>query len=225
MTNKFMAGTKLYAFECMMQQIPCLQNEERICRKQKGKYISFLKQYMNEYGYSCLFKKVIKSLSTRVFDDYIFCSDFHKEVFWKTKSKHSKNGGKTNNIKTAVIYLLSTNKVFYTTLENYVSNPLFRLPNMVKGDIDEESYAIYHAVKLILGMETGLYEEDLFDNEVLSDSVLCLIINAKMIARYGINAYENKACIHQKPKYINGSHRNNRRIVTYEFNGNQVRIK
>lgn len=83
--------------------------------------------------------------------------------------KRTKGYDNKDNMKTAVIYLLSTNNIFKTVLENYVSNPLYEMPTMIGGNVDEEVYSIYHAIKMLLGMESGLYEEDLFDNEVLSD--------------------------------------------------------
>lgn len=51
MSAKFMSGTRLFAYECMMQQIPdmgrCSKEEKRL----KAQYAGMLKEYMREYGY------------------------------------------------------------------------------------------------------------------------------------------------------------------------------
>lgn len=225
MSNRFLSGTYLAPYECMMQQTPITANIERYEKKAKGKYFAFLKQYMREYGYSEIIQSVIKSAGNMVFDDFVFCSELHRDIFLRMYYKRAKGYDKRDNLKSAVIYLLSTNEIFKTVLENYVSNPLYELPAMISGNVNEEIYSIYHAIKMLLGMASGLYEEDLFDSEVLSDKVLCLIINAKLISQYGIHGYLNKPEKQHKPRYINAPHKHNRQSGTYEYGGKQIRIK
>lgn len=225
MSKIFLSGTYLAPYECMMQQTPAAENVDKHEKKAKGKYISFLKQYMREYGYNELRQRVMHTVGDMVFDDFMFCSEDHRDMFLRMYCKRTKGYDNKDNLKTAVIYLLSTSNAFKTALENYVSNPLYEMPDMISGNVDEEIYSIYHAVKMLLGMKSRLYEEDLFDNEVLSDKVLCLVINAKLISQYGIHGYLKKPEKQNKPRYNNTPHKHNRKSCTYEYGGKLIRIK
>ena len=76
MSAKFMSGTRLFAYECMMQQIPdmgrCGKEEKRL----KAQYAGMLKEYMREYGYGSIIKRVLNSLDRFLFDEFIFCNAF-----------------------------------------------------------------------------------------------------------------------------------------------------
>lgn len=192
-------------------------------RKLRGQYIEHLKQFMREYGYAELCKRVIKSLNTMVFDGFIFLSQEHRNGFWQMYNRWVKNTGKSENSKIAVIYLLSSQKAFQTVLTNYVSNSLFSLPNMIKNCIGEEEYTLYQAAKMFAGMESRLSESDLFADEVIDDKVLAVIINAKFIQRYGIHGYIEKG--NKKSEYVNKSARHNSNQSTYVYNGKAIRIR
>jgi hypothetical protein len=148
------------------------QEEKRF----KAQYIGVLKDYMREYGYGDIRKRVLNSLDKFIFDEFIFCNEEHRDTFWRMHTRWAKNADKKNLDAMAIIYLLSTHREFGTILANYVSNPLYVLPKTYNGGNDEEKYNIYHAVKMIAGMESGLEEADLFEDEIIDDKVLCLII-------------------------------------------------
>lgn len=221
MLMKFFGGTKLFMYECMMQQIPdmgrCGKEEKRL----KAQYAGMLKEYMREYGYGSIIKRVLNSLDRFLFDEFIFCDDEHRDLFWKMYGKCVKNDKRLDFGKAAVIYLLSADRVFGTILENYVSNPLYILPKMYNGSNGEKQYNLYHAVRMLAGMETGLAEDDLTEDGVIDDKILCLIINAKFIEKYGISGYKDKR--KRKQSYVNNPM--NRRQNTYSYKGQTIRIK
>ena len=221
MLMKFFGGTKLFMYECMMQQIPdtvrCSKEEKRL----KAQYAGMLKEYMREYGYGSIIKRVLNSLDRFLFDEFIFCNEEHRDLFWKMHGKCVKTDRKLDFGKAAVIYLLSADGVFGTILENYVSNPLYILPKMYNGSNGEEQYNLYHSVRMLAGMETGLAEEDLTEDGVIDDKILCLIINAKFIEKYGISGYKDKR--KRKQTYVNNPM--NRRQKTYSYKGQTIRIK
>ncbi len=194
-------------------------------RKLKGQYIEQLKQFMREYGYGKLCKRVIKSLNTMVFDGFIFVSEEHRNSFWRMYNIWIKHTDKRENSKISVIYLLSSQKAFQTVLTNYVSNPLFSLPNMIKNCIGEEEYTLYQAAKMFAGMESRLSASDLFADEVIDDKVLAVIINAKFIQRYGIHGYVEKGNKNQKSEYVNKSAKHKSNPSTYVYNGKAIRIR
>lgn len=221
MLMKFFGGTKLFMYECMMQQIPdtvrCSKEEKRL----KAQYAGMLKEYMREYGYGSIIKRVMNSLDRFLFDEFIFCNEEHRDLFWKMHGKCVKTDKRLDFGKAAVIYLLSADRVFETILENYVSNPLYILPKMYNGSNGEEQYNLYHAVRMLAGMETGLAEDDLTENGVIDDKILCLIINAKFIEKYGISGYKDKR--KRKQTYVNNPM--NRRQKTYLYKRQTIRIK
>ena len=221
MLMKFFGGTKLFMYECMMQQIPdtvrCSKEEKRL----KAQYAGMLKEYMREYGCGSIIKRVMNSLDRFLFDEFIFCNEEHRDLFWKMHGKCVKNDKRLDFGKAAVIYLLSADRVFRTILENYVSNPLYILPKMYNGSNGEEQYNLYHAVRMLAGMETGLAEDDLTEDGVIDDKILCLIINAKFIEKYGISGYKDKR--KRKQTYVNNPM--NRRQKTYSYKGQTIRIK
>ena len=225
MSKKFLSGTYLAPYERMMQHIATATDLRYYESREKEKYICFLKQYMKEYGYCEIIPRVITAIGNMIFDDFLFCDETHKDIFLRMYYRKTKGYDNKDNLKTAAIYLLTANNTFGTVLENYISNPLYELPMMIEGNVDEEVYSIYHAIKMLLGIESGLYEEDLFDDEILSDKVLCLIINAKLISKYGIHGYLNKPQRENKPRYINTPHKHKHQVSTYEYAGKQIRIK
>ena len=208
-------------YECMMQQIPdtvrCSKEEKRL----KAQYAGTLKEYMREYGCGSIIKRVLNSLDRFLFDEFIFCNEEHRDLFWKMHGKCVKTDKRLDFGKAAVIYLLSADRVFGTILGNYVSNPIYILPKMYNGSNGEEQYNLYHAVRMLAGMETGLAEDDLTEDGVIDDKILCLIINAKFIEKYGISGYKDKR--KRKQSYVNNPM--NRRQNTYSYKGQTIRIK
>lgn len=186
MSRKFLAGTALYAYECMMQELPYAGQAEESDRRMKLRYMRLLKQFLLEYGYEQIAGKVLMAMDKFLFDTCIFLDAVHRDTFWDMYGKHVKSASKKDNGRAAVIYLLSAKEVFKTILVNYVSDPLFALPTTVAGCCDEESYDIYQAVKTVAGMESGLCEEDLFEEGLIEEKVLSLMIISKWIAKYGI---------------------------------------
>ena len=224
MATKFMSGTELFMFECLMQQTPNMSRANQEEKRFKAQYIGVLKDYMREYGYGDIRKRVLNSLDKFIFDEFIFCNEEHRDTFWRMHTRWAKNADKKNLDAMAIIYLLSTHREFGTILANYVYNPLYVLPKTYNGGNDEEKYNIYHAVKMIAGMESGLEEADLFEDEIIDDKVLCLIINAKFICRYGINGYQDKKTRRKEP-YVNNSSRHRRNQKLFSYKGQTLRIK
>ena len=88
----------------MMQQTPAATSIDKYEKKSKGKYISFLKQYMREYGYREIIQRVMKTIGSMVFDNFLFCSEDHRDMFLRMYCKRTKGYDNKDNMKTAVIY-------------------------------------------------------------------------------------------------------------------------
>ena len=222
MSKKFTSGSDLYKYECMMQEVPFGNMSSKEEKKAKGRYLSILRQFMSDKGFGSIYKKVSENIKELPFDSIPFKDNNHRDMFFSAYSKCSKqNGRKVNNKKTAVIYLLSTNRVFYTTLESYISNRLYSLESKIKGIINEEAYNLYQAAKKLSGLESGLSDEDLTDEGIIEDSTICLIINAMYLKEYGLNGWR----LDKKPSkthYINNPKLQHKQ---YCYKGQTVKIK
>ena len=74
MATKFMSGTELFMFECLMQQTPNMSRANQEEKRFKAQYIGVLKDYMREYGYGDIRKRALNSLDRFIFDEFIFCN-------------------------------------------------------------------------------------------------------------------------------------------------------
>ena len=222
MSKKFTSGSDLYKYECMMQEVPFGNMSSKEEKKAKERYLSILRQFMSDKGFGSIYKKVSENIKELPFDSIPFKDNNHRDMFFSAYSKCSKqNGRKVNNKKTAVIYLLSTNSVFYTTLESYISNQLYSLESKIKGIINEEAYNLYQAAKKLSGLESGLSDKDLTDEGIIEDSTICLIINAMYLKEYGLNGRKAD----KKPSethYINNPKLQHKH---YCYKGQTVKIK
>lgn len=223
MSKKFLAGTELYAYECMMQELPYAGQSDEADKRKQMLCIGLLKQFMSESGYEEISGRVLGAMDELLFDKYVFLNRTHRDTFWRMYGKLLNNANQKDNGKTAAVYLLSAHEVFKTILANYVSNPLFVLPSIVKDCSDEETYDIYQAAKMTEGMESGLYEEDLFEKGLIDDKVLCIIMAAKLIKKHGvIECWERQISKHQNGNRAAGY---GKQQNIYVYNGQAIRIK
>ena len=69
MATKFMSGTELFMYECMMQQTPNMARCEREEKRFKAQYIGLLRDFMREYGYGEISKRVTRTIDRFLFDE------------------------------------------------------------------------------------------------------------------------------------------------------------
>lgn len=223
MSKKFTQGTDLFMYECMMQQLPDTANAmEREDSRLKGRYFAILRRFLNYNGLGSVYKRVADVARDFLFDRILFKNEEHRDRFYEAYCRYIKlNDRNMSDAKTAVIYLLSTDCMFRTVLDNYISNPLYELKGKIKGCFSEETYNIYQAVRWLCGLESGLEDEDLIEEGIIEDKTVCLILNAMYLKEYGLSGTDQKD-VPQKPKYINNSKLQHK---TYCYNGQTVRIK
>ena len=73
MATKFMSGTELFMYECMMQQTPNMARCEREEKRFKAQYIGLLRDYMREYGYGEISKRQTHQTKTCLMNLLLFC--------------------------------------------------------------------------------------------------------------------------------------------------------
>ena len=223
MSKRFTQGTPLYPFECMMQQTPIASMFENTDKKLKGRYNSMIRAFIKDKDMNPVKERIFTAASKMHFEDFAFISEEHRDAFFSHFVKYKKgitDGEK--KVHTAVIYLLSTCRCFDRLLEKCIGESCFTLPDKMKGYNDEMSYDLYQAAKKIMGQQSKLEDEDLLEDGVLEDAVLCLIVNAMFIAEHGL-----MACQEERPKIKKQSVRSpiQRNQHIYYYNGQAVRIK
>ena len=206
MSNKFTRGSDLFAYECIMQQLPMVSSIDKEEKKIKGRYFSILYRFMNDNGLSYIYKRVFYTLKEFVFDNIPFKNEEHRNMFYATYCRYMKlNKRNMDNTKIAVIYLLSTSRLLSSVLESYILNPLYSFDGGIKESTSEEAYNLYQAAKKLCGLKSGLDNEDLIDKEIIEDKTVCIIVNAMYIKEYGLSDGYNLKKTIQKPRYINNS--------------------
>ncbi len=189
MSKKFLSNTPLAGYEALMQETSSMLNIKFDKESPLVRYVSALREYLKGYGQEKIGERVIKTVAMMSLDEIVFLDQSHRMNFLKIFYKWTKAYGRKTRQKTAAIYLLCANDELVAILEKYISTPKCVLPKRITCSVSEDTYAIYHAVKMILELPSGLKEEELCDEEVLSDKVLCLIMNAKFINRYGLTDF------------------------------------
>ena len=59
MSKKFMQGTDLFMYECMMQQLPDAANiMEREDRRLKERYMAILRRFLSDNGFGSVYKRI-----------------------------------------------------------------------------------------------------------------------------------------------------------------------
>ena len=88
----------------------------------------------------------------------------------------------------AVMYLLTSNEILYWRMANsFCRNGLDFRYAILRG-ITTYNYALYRAALALTTDRQGVTVSELDDTELIGDEVFRLIINAMLIARYGLTA-------------------------------------
>ena len=88
----------------------------------------------------------------------------------------------------AAMYLLTSNEIIYWRMANcFCRNGLDFRYAILRG-ITTYNYALYRAALALTTDRQGVIVSELDDTELIEDEVFRLIINAMLIARYGLTA-------------------------------------
>jgi len=217
MGTNFLAGTPLYPYECMMKQVPSATRDEHEAEKEKKKLVSIMKDYLKNNGLKVVEKRVLSAMDKLVYEEFVFLTETHKDMFYYHFCKNSKDRMITPD-DAATMYLLCISPVFSKLLNEFRVKKEFRIPNKIQDITGECEYNIFHAVRMINGMKSKMQREDLFEKEIIDDRILCIIFHAYLIKEYGFPECTDKKEIR---KMIRGRQIND----TYEYKGQKVKIK
>jgi len=126
-----------------------------------------------------------------------FLADNYSGSFWNDRYHYNRFEAlcsmttirrcENNNPLYAALYLLSANEEIFKRSMSCFSTKRVDLANIQLGGISPESYGIAQAAKTLLNRETKITVEDLQDGEIVDTDTFRLIINALLIARYGLD--------------------------------------
>lgn len=205
-----------------MQEIPTSKFNEKEERRLKGRFFSILNRFIDDNGFGTIHKRINDTLKEFVFDTIPFKDAEHRDMFYEVYHRYRKSDNKSaDNTKTAVIYLLSTNRMFHKILDSYLSNRLYSLKFEADSVFSEESYNLYQAAKKLCGMESGLYDEDLTEEGIIEDKTVGIIVTAMYLKEYGLNSRVKKKRA-SKPRYINNPKSQHN---VYLYKGQTVKIR
>ena len=93
----------------------------------------------------------------------------------------------------AAMYLLTANDDLHRRTANCFCKHGIEFDYAVLRDISPHNYALFMAARDLYDKTESLTVEDLADPEIIDPEALRLIVNASLIARYGLAAFQIKA--------------------------------
>ena len=96
---------------------------------------------------------------------------------------------RNTNTYYAAMYLLTSNDELHKRTANCFYSPGVELSYAVLRDISPNNYALFCGASEIYGGCRCVTSSELADPEIVDDDVFRLLINAKLIARFGVSAF------------------------------------
>ncbi|MDO4562522.1 MAG: hypothetical protein Q4C12_01675 [Clostridia bacterium] len=222
MSRRFLGNTKLFPFEVMMQEIPTAVQIAREDRRAFVRYVNLLNRFLREKDLDIIIERVTGEIHNMMFDEFLFKSARHKSDFYTAYNRYITSVGneKVKNERIAVLYLLSAEERLSNMLRNFAAGKSNSLAGAV-GGIGEAGYSLYHTARYILGLPSQICAEDITEDGIISDGVLCILINGLLLAEYGnaaLTGEYKKAAQHLKTPHREKSHR-------YSYKDQAIRVK
>ena len=225
MSKQFMQGTDLFEFESMMQELPHHRNYTKEDKLIKKRYMRMLERLIAEGGYISIKGRIMKSIRLMSFEDFYYADREHASSFGIAYSRYmSQAKEKVNNKVIAVMYLLTATPKLSRALYEYMKNRKYVLPEKIQTT-GEEAYNLYQMAKKILGDDTVVTDEDFLEPEIIEDKILCIMINALFLQKFGFQAIYEDSKRKEKPKYINTPKYHRRKSQSYRYNNQTVKIR
>lgn len=225
MSKLFMQGTDLFEFESMMQELPHHRNYTKEDKYIKKRYMRMLERLIAEGGYITIKGRIMKGIKLMSFEDFYYADREHASAFGIAYSRYmSQAKEKVNNKVIAVIYLLTATPKLNRTLYEYMKNKKYVLPEKIQTT-GEEAYNLYQMAKKILGDDRVVTDEDFLEPEIIEDKMLCIMINALFLQKFGFRTLYEDSKRKEKPKYINTPKYHRRKSQSYRYNNQIVKIR
>lgn len=94
----------------------------------------------------------------------------------------------------AAMYLLTANEDIHRRTANCFCKYGIEFDYAILRDISPHNYALYMAARDLYAKTKSVTAEDLADPEIIDPEALRLIVNAMLIARYGLAAFQISTC-------------------------------
>lgn len=201
-------------YELMMRYTP--QHSDEAERKIREHYDKQFRRFMKENNLKILNTRVKKALGDMFFDEFMFLNAQHRNTFYCCYNSYRKAKNRPSDCDIAVIYLLSSSDCFYELIRKFINQRYVNMPKKSEAYKDMLSYNVFHAAKLILGKDSKLEYADLFEDGIIDNNILCLILNALFIKKYGYECCIEGRKVRHNDGYIRNSKKGINRLYFYK---------
>lgn len=222
MSKRFLGDTKLCGYEAMMQEPPDAGHFNNDIRKRQNNYQQMLECLLDELNYSALLPRIKVGIRSMLFDEFVFKNLHHKTAFYTACRQYAEKDNITKKTL-AIIYLLTVSVLLKEILDKYITDKRHVFANKV-GGIGEEAYNLYQMAKKISGVDSKVFDEDLKEPNIITDTILSLFINALFLQRFGLKGLTQDV---KKKKIIDYCYtgRQHSRYHTYSYKDQTIKIK
>lgn len=92
----------------------------------------------------------------------------------------------------SALFLLTADEFLWSRAKPFTKEECIFFERIKSGGIDLDGYAIFHTAKDLYQGTNHIRLSELSDSELISDRLLCLIVNSFVIRRYGIVVINRK---------------------------------
>ena len=126
------------------------------------------------------------------FSGSLWSNEQHERRMQTTNAAQGYRRRRNTNGYYAAMYLLTANDDIQRRTANCFCRGGIEFEYAVLRDISPHNYALYMSARDLYSKTTAVTVEDLSDPEIIDPEALRLIVNATLIARYGLAAFQIK---------------------------------
>lgn len=192
MAKRFLPDTDLRELEGEMRQIPGFTpRRSGVIRGKAGlgqaaPYGELVLLFLGEIPPSHLSGRIMNLKNRGEVESFMFQNSRHKKAFRQVCEGNDQGAFQSNYGLAAAVFLLSADLFLWERARESVTKNGIRYQEIKVCGIEPEGYALFCAAKEMCGGNPKLSLSELGDKELISDSLLRLILNGILISRHGI---------------------------------------
>ena len=158
--------------------------------KLKGDEIKYSDLVKDSFGKSNnnALRSRLKLLSSK-FKGEMFLNNSHKERFYNVLQKQEMDLIDKSPKYLAILFLLTSDEILWELSEDAASLNGFDFNKIRLRKISTDSYALYQTAKTISSGKEYIKISEIADKDLIEDTAFKAIINASLIARYGVDIF------------------------------------
>lgn len=164
-----------------------------LAERMEAGVVGYREAIMETFAYDrrlfCRFKLLIKH-----FPGSLWGNEQHERRMQFMLAVQKYRRRRDTNAYHAAMYLLTANEDIHRRTANCFCKHGIEFGYAVLRNISPHNYALFMAARDLYAKTESITVEDLADPEIIDPEALHLIVNAALIARYGLAAFQLKAC-------------------------------